>query len=128
DDIGDLQTSVGNLEANGCGSGTGADSLRCGAGATASGDQSTALGTNATASHSNSLALGSGSQTDRDNAVSVGVAGGERQITNVADATQAQDALTLNQGGQLASALGGGTAYDANGQLIAPTYNVAGGS
>jgi autotransporter adhesin len=55
------------------------------------------IGQGAAATATNAVALGSGSVADRDNAVSVGSAGNERQITNVAAATQGTDAVNLNQ-------------------------------
>ena len=60
---------------------------------------STALGENAAANGSNSVALGQGSVANRSNSVSVGNAatGLDRQITNVAAATEPHDAVNLQQ-------------------------------
>jgi autotransporter adhesin len=76
---------------------TATDSTAIGAFAQATGVGSTAVGRGATASAANSVALGTGSVATRDNTVSVGSAGAERQITNVADATQGTDAVNLRQ-------------------------------
>jgi len=62
-----------------------------------SGYNSFAFGNNAQAQSKNSVALGSGSIADRDNTISVGSSGHERQITNVAPATQGTDATNLDQ-------------------------------
>ncbi|TDR32051.1 trimeric autotransporter adhesin [Hydromonas duriensis] len=76
---------------------SGESSIAQGNGATASGTNAIAMGTNANALGVNSVALGSDSVAERDNTVSVGSAGNERQITNVADATHATDAVNLGQ-------------------------------
>jgi trimeric autotransporter adhesin len=75
----------------------GADSAAAGAGAVASGRSSVAFGTDAQASADNSVAIGSGSIADRANSVSIGSVGNERQITSVAAATSATDAVNLGQ-------------------------------
>ncbi|AWH53686.1 hemagglutinin [Stenotrophomonas sp. ESTM1D_MKCIP4_1] len=76
---------------------TGANSAAGGAGSTASGANSTALGNGAQAQADNSVALGAGSVANRANTVSVGAAGAERQVVNVADGTQATDAVNVRQ-------------------------------
>ena len=76
---------------------TGANSAAGGAGSTAAGSNSTALGNGAQAQADNSVALGAGSVADRANTVSVGAAGAERQVVNVADGTQATDAVNVRQ-------------------------------
>ncbi len=68
-----------------------------GTGAIASGVGSAAIGEGAVASADNAVALGSGSVADRANSVSVGSAGSERQITNVAEGTEATDAVNKAQ-------------------------------
>ncbi|WP_062604541.1 YadA family autotransporter adhesin [Caballeronia calidae] len=65
--------------------------------ASATGAHATAMGANASATADNSVALGANSVADRVNTVSVGSAGNERQITNVADGTQATDAVNVRQ-------------------------------
>ena len=76
---------------------TGNYATASGANAVASGKSSTATGANAVASAENSVALGADSVADRANTVSVGSAGKERAITNVAEATQATDAVNKAQ-------------------------------
>ena len=76
---------------------TGANSAAGGAGSTAAGANSTALGNGAQAQADNSVALGAGSVANRANTVSVGAAGAERQVVNVADGTQATDAVNVRQ-------------------------------
>ncbi|MEO6917477.1 MAG: YadA-like family protein, partial [Collimonas sp.] len=87
----------GNVQIGKDAQATGKGSVAVGNGAVASGDQSTAIGDNTNASGNNSVALGNGSVADRDNSVSIGSAGNERQLTNVADGTQATDAVNLRQ-------------------------------
>lgn len=92
---------------------------------TATGANATAIGSGASSTGANSVALGNAS-TDggRANVVSVGAVGAERQVTNVAAATQTTDAVNLGQVRSLATALGGGASYDAAGNLVAPAYNL----
>ncbi|HBP5084961.1 TPA: cell surface protein [Pseudomonas aeruginosa] len=92
-------------------SATGSNAVAGGAGAVASGNNSAAIGNNAKATGEGSLAIGNGasargenstalgsnSVADRDNSVSVGSAGSERQIINVAEATQGTDAVNFDQ-------------------------------
>ena len=80
--------------------------------ANASKSYATALGASSTASSDSSVALGQGSVANRGSAVSVGSAGAERQITNVAAATQGTDAVNY---AQLQAA---GLMVDTNGQTI----------
>ena len=60
-------------------------------------DGSLVFGSNASSSVAGGVAIGNNSVADRENAVSVGSAGAERQITNVADATETKDAVNLGQ-------------------------------
>ncbi|WP_242112340.1 YadA family autotransporter adhesin, partial [Luteimonas aquatica] len=76
---------------------SGTNAVAMGQGAVASGASSTAIGQGATASAANSVALGQGSVADRANTVSVGSVGNERQVVNVADGTQATDAVNKRQ-------------------------------
>ena len=87
-------------------SASGLASTAIGKGASAQGEHSTALGLDsqaaganglalgawAGANHANSVALGAGSATDRNDSVSIGNANLDRQLTHVADGTQANDA------------------------------------
>ncbi len=101
-------------------SASGSNSVAGGAGATSSGSNSTAVGNGAQASGSNSVALGAGSVASRDNTVSVGSAGAERAITNVADGTQATDAVNVRQ---LQASQEGTLRYDTNTTTGATNFN-----
>ncbi|MGG2101159.1 ESPR-type extended signal peptide-containing protein [Stenotrophomonas sp. NRRL B-14846] len=78
-------------------SASGANSAAGGAGSTAAGANSTALGNGSQAQADNAVALGAGSVANRANTVSVGAAGAERQVVNVADGSQATDAVNVRQ-------------------------------
>ncbi|WP_177339410.1 YadA-like family protein, partial [Pseudomonas sp. NBRC 111142] len=95
-------------------SATGERSVASGAGAAAKGARTTALGADARASADNSVALGAGSQADRVNTVSVGSAGAERQITHLGAATEATDAVNLEQATQIANRASDQTLRQAN--------------
>jgi len=73
------------------------ESVALGESATVAADYGTAVGQKATVTADNAVALGHGSVADRANAVSVGSVGSERQVTNVADATQGTDAINKRQ-------------------------------
>ena len=117
--VNDGGTAGGNFNNNGA---TGLNALAAGVGATATADSGTALGQNTGVSVLGGVGLGSGAVSDRAiaptsgtitvgtntipfnttdrnllGAVSVGNATDFRQITNVADGTQDQDAVTLRQ-------------------------------
>ncbi|MDH1263151.1 YadA-like family protein [Pseudomonas sp. GD03944] len=109
---------------------TGTNAVASGAGSAAQGAGSVAIGGNAKASADNSVALGAGSEASRPNTVSVGSAGAERQVTNVAEATQGTDAVNLNQARQISQQSAGRVLQDANaytdrqiGQLRQDTYS-----
>jgi hypothetical protein len=92
-------------------SATGQDAVAAGPQATASGTQAVAIGNGANASAANSVALGAGSVADRANTVSVGATGAERQVTHVAEGSQATDAVNLRQ---LQASQEGTVRYDKN--------------
>ncbi|EGP18153.1 adhesin transmembrane protein, partial [Halomonas sp. TD01] len=117
--VNDGGTIGGNFNNDGA---TGLNAIASGVNATASGDGAVAMGFGASAPIRDSLALGSGSVVDRAlapdsgffpagsatiefnttdkellGAISVGDSDAYRQITNVADGTQAQDAVTVRQ-------------------------------
>jgi hypothetical protein len=72
-----------------------------GEGASATFANDTALGAGSSVTAINSVALGANSVADRANSVSVGRVDHERQITNVAAATEGTDAVNLNQATRL---------------------------
>ncbi|ATE72587.1 YadA-like family protein [Lysobacter capsici] len=98
-----------------------------GAGSAASAVNSTALGANSSATADNAVALGANAQADRANTVSVGSAGAERQLVNVAAATQDTDAVNLSQLNTVTGALGGGASFG-GGVFTPPTYVIQGGN
>ena len=76
---------------------------------------SSVFGSNSQATHEGAMALGNDSETDRINSISVGKVGAEKQITNVANATQAKDAVNLSQvQGLIANIPTGGTVASDN--------------
>lgn len=99
----------------------GVSAVAVGTGVAALGDYSAALGVNTTANADYSVAIGFGAIADREYTISVGAVGGERQIVNLAAATQDTDAVNLSQLHPFASALGGGASY-AGGIFTAPVY------
>ena len=90
---------------------TGAEAIALGASASSEGQAAVAIGHNSSASAANSVALGAGAVADRANTVSVGSAGNERQVTNVADGSQATDAVNVRQ---LQASQQGTVRYDQN--------------
>ncbi|AWH54564.1 hemagluttinin domain-containing protein [Stenotrophomonas sp. ESTM1D_MKCIP4_1] len=75
-----------------------------------------------------SVALGNFSVADEPGTVSVGHSTLQRRITNVSDGKSLTDASTISQLGAAVRALGGDAKVDANGNIIAPNYNVQGGT
>jgi trimeric autotransporter adhesin len=104
-----------------------------GNGALANAANASAFGQGAQANATNSVAIGFGSVANVANTVSVGAVGTERKIVNMANGTIAGNSTDAINGGQLftanqrvANAFGGGAGLDANGQLTAPSYTIAG--
>lgn len=73
------------------------EAVAVGENATVIADYGTAVGQEAAVTADDAVALGHGSVADRANTVSVGSAGNERQVANVADATQGTDAINKRQ-------------------------------
>ncbi|WP_099494628.1 ESPR-type extended signal peptide-containing protein [Stenotrophomonas maltophilia] len=77
---------------------------------------------------SGSLALGSGAVADEVSTASFGSASTQRRLTNIASGTADHNATTVSQLKDSLATLGGGAGMDANGNIIAPTYAVQGGT
>ena len=143
--LGSLDAAVLNLETNGsryvavrssgaAAQANGTDSVAIGPAAVAGAERGVALGANSRASRSGldggREAFSGIAVASTQGAVSVGDTGAERQITNVAGATQDTDAVNLRQlraaGGSLAGSLGGGASFSSDGTYTAPSYAIAG--
>lgn len=136
-----FQADGGDLDAAATAGGAG--SIALGSGSSAAGPYSTAMGADARVTGENSVALGAsaqvdaigsvalgiGSAADRDQVVSLGGgSAGVRQLVNVANGTEAVDAVNRQQLQAVVNALGGGAQFDAStGVLTGPTYVVQGG-
>ncbi|QDL29304.1 ESPR-type extended signal peptide-containing protein [Stenotrophomonas maltophilia] len=77
---------------------------------------------------SNSVAIGAGSVASEVNVVSFGAGLLQRRLVNVARGTADHDATTVSQLKDSIATLGGSAGMDANGNIIAPTYTVQGGT
>lgn len=75
-----------------------------------------------------SLALGNGSQADEEGVASFGGVGIQRRLVNIARGTADHNATTVAQLKDSLAMLGGAAGMDANGNIIAPTYTVQGGT
>lgn len=75
-----------------------------------------------------SLALGMGSQADEVGVVSFGSVGIQRRLVNIARGTADHNATTVSQLNDSLATLGGDAGMDGNGNIIAPTYTVQGGT
>ncbi len=75
-----------------------------------------------------SLALGNGSQADEEGVASFGGVGVQRRLVNIARGTADHNATTVAQLKDSLATLGGAAGMDANGNIIAPTYTVQGGT
>jgi len=126
-------------------SAAGTSAVAIGSGAKATAANSVALGASSTTT-ANLSAAGynpggstiSGTASTANGEVSVGSAGAERRITNVAAGSAATDAVNVSQlmsedakvnaeGASTASALGGGSTYNATtGEITNPAYSIGG--
>lgn len=75
-----------------------------------------------------SLALGNSSLADEEGVASFGGVGIQRRLVNIARGTADHNATTVSQLKDSLATLGGGAGMDANGNIIAPTYTVQGGT
>ncbi len=76
----------------------------------------------------NSVALGNGSIAEEASTVSVGGGLLKRRLVNVERGTADHNATTVSQLNDSLAPLGGGAGMDGNGNIIAPTYTVQGGT
>ena len=129
----------------------GSSAIAIGTDANVAANAGVGLGARSSVTVADGVALGSGSVSSRAGlsgaseaftgttvasnagAVSVGIAGAERQITNIAGGTQPTDAVNLRQlsvvGSNLATSIGGGAKFDpTTGAFTAPNFNVQGNS
>ncbi len=75
-----------------------------------------------------SLAIGEGSQANEAGVASFGSATASRRLVNVARGTADHNATTVSQLNDSLATLGGGAGMGANGNIVAPTYTVQGGT
>ncbi|HEL4102491.1 TPA: YadA-like family protein [Stenotrophomonas maltophilia] len=75
-----------------------------------------------------SLALGTGAVATESGTASFGSEGVGRRLVNVARGTADHNATTVSQFKDSLATLGGGAGMDGNGNIIAPTYTVQGGT
>ncbi|UQA69724.1 YadA-like family protein [Stenotrophomonas maltophilia] len=75
-----------------------------------------------------SLALGTGAVATESGTASFGSEGVGRRLVNVARGTADHNATTVSQLKESLATLGGGAGMDGNGNIIAPTYTVQGGT
>ncbi|MBH1433787.1 YadA-like family protein [Stenotrophomonas maltophilia] len=75
-----------------------------------------------------SLALGNSSLADEEGVASFGGVGIQRRLVNIARGTADHNATTVSQLNDSLATLGGSAGMDANGNIIAPTYAVQGGT
>ncbi|MBA0449441.1 ESPR-type extended signal peptide-containing protein [Stenotrophomonas maltophilia] len=75
-----------------------------------------------------SVALGSYSEANEPDVVSIGNSTYRRRIINVDRGRSANEGATVAQVSEVVALLGGGASVDGNGGIIAPTYDVQGGT
>ncbi|WP_142806659.1 ESPR-type extended signal peptide-containing protein [Stenotrophomonas maltophilia] len=76
----------------------------------------------------NAVAIGAYSVAAESNTVSFGDGSMKRRLVNVGRGTGVHDATTIAQLNESLATLGGGAGMDANGNVIAPTYTMQGGT
>ncbi|MGB5906094.1 MAG: YadA-like family protein [Stenotrophomonas maltophilia] len=132
--LGAFATALGkNSVAVGRGAGVAggaSDGFAMGAGAQVHANNGVAIGAGAVVGNSavGSMALGADSAADESGTASFGNATTQRRLTNIARGTADHNATTVSQLKDSLATLGGGAGMDGNGNLIAPTYTVQGGT
>ncbi len=99
-----------------------------GAGSRVEAEGGVALGSASRVDGRNSVAIGHGSRATEAGVVSFGGDIITRRLTRISRGTADSDAVTVSQVKEIAAALGGGSRLDGDGGLIAPAYNVQGGT
>ncbi|QIE25258.1 ESPR-type extended signal peptide-containing protein [Caballeronia sp. SBC2] len=92
-----------------------------------SGDSSVAIGAHAQVETNNSVAIGDNSIASDPYTVSIGNSNNQRKLVQVANGTQANDAVNVSQIQGITQALGGGAGVDsATGKITLPIYTIQG--
>lgn len=76
----------------------------------------------------NAVAIGAASEATEASTVSFGNSVSQRRLVNIARGTADHNATTVSQLNDSLATLGGGAGVDGNGNIIAPTYTVQGGT
>lgn len=132
--LGAFATALGkNSVAVGRGAGVAggaSDGFAMGAGAQVHANNGVAIGAGAVVGSSavGSMALGADSAADEPGTASFGNATTQRRLTNIARGTAEHNATAVSQLKDSLATLGGAAGMDANGNIIAPTYTVQGGT
>ncbi|WP_447898063.1 ESPR-type extended signal peptide-containing protein [Stenotrophomonas sepilia] len=107
-----------------------ANGFSLGAGSSVHASNGVAVGSGAkvAATAVDSLALGAGSEATEAGTVSFGASGMGRRLVNVSRGTADHNAVNISQLKDALATLGGGAGTDINGNIIAPTYSVQGGT
>jgi len=105
-------------------------SFALGTGSRVAGVEATAIGANSRAEPSavRAVAVGAGSVARESDTVSFGTDVYQRRLVNVGRGIGKGDVSTIAQLEEALAALGGGSDLDGSGSVIAPTYNVQGGT
>ena len=105
-------------------------SFALGTGSRVAGVEATAIGANSRAEPSavRAVAVGAGSVARESDTVSFGTDVYQRRLVNVSRGIGKGDVSTIAQLEEALAALGGGSGLDGSGSVIAPTYNVQGGT
>ncbi|MGE8222125.1 MAG: ESPR-type extended signal peptide-containing protein [Stenotrophomonas sp.] len=105
-------------------------SFALGTGSRVAGVEATAIGANSRAEPSavRAVAVGAGSVARESDTVSFGTDVYQRRLVNVSRGIGKGDVSTIAQLEEALAALGGGSGLDGSGSVIAPTYNLQGGT
>ncbi|WP_117311297.1 ESPR-type extended signal peptide-containing protein [Stenotrophomonas sp. G4] len=106
------------------------DGFALGVRASVESEKGVAIGAGSSVSEAafNSVAVGAGSTATEAMTVSVGQGVLKRRVVNVARGVNEGDASTIGQVSDALAMLGGGAGFGSGGDVIAPVYNVQGGT